>query len=136
MSHTWKRSRIYLAVLLIYVVLAVVLTWPLATHLFTHIPGSYNWAFDEYTFVWNSWWFRYSLLNLGESPLHSSYIFYPITVDLILYTYNFFNVLISFPLQPFLSLTAISNLTFLFSIAMSGFSAFLLAEYLLRTTEH
>jgi len=136
MSHTWKRSRIYLAVLLIYVILAVVLTWPLATHLFTHIPGSYNWAFDEYTFVWNSWWFRYSLLNLGESPLHSSYVFYPITVDLILYTYNFFNVLISFPLQPFLSLTAIGNLTFLFSLAMSGFSAFLLAEYLLRTTEH
>ncbi|MBN1139208.1 MAG: hypothetical protein JXM73_21700 [Anaerolineae bacterium] len=136
MSHTWKRSRIYLVVLLIYVILAVVLTWPLATHLLTHIPGSYNWAFDEYTFVWNSWWFRYSLLNLGESPLHSNYIFYPITVDLILFTYNFFNVVLSFPLQPFLPLTTISNLTFLFSIVMSGFSAFLLAEYLLRTTEH
>ena len=136
MSQTHSRTRIYLAVLLIYVILAVVLTWPLATHLFTHIPGSYNWAFDEYTFVWNSWWFRYSLLNLGESPLHSTHIFYPITVDLILYTYNFFNVLISFPLQPFLPLTVIGNLTFLFSIAMSGFSAFLLAEYLLRTTEH
>jgi hypothetical protein len=136
MSHNWKRSRIYLVVLLIYVVLALVLTWPLAMHLFTHIPGSYNWAFDEYTFVWNSWWFRYSLLNLGEHPLHSNYIFYPITVDLILFTYNLFNVLISFPLQPFLPLTTISNLTFLFSIVMSGFSAFLLAEYLLRTTEH
>ena len=136
MSLTWSRTRIYLIVLLIYVILAVVLTWPLAINLFTHIPGSYNWAFDEYTFVWNSWWFRYSLLNLGESPLHSSYIFYPITVDLILYTYNFFNVLISLPLQPFLPLTVIGNLTFLFSIAMSGFSAFLLAEYLLRTTDH
>lgn len=136
MTHTWSRSRIYLAVLLIYAVLAVVMTWPVATHLFTHVPGSYNWAFDEYSFVWNGWWFRHSLLTLGESPLHSSYIFYPITVDLILYTYNFFNVLISIPLQPFLPLTAIGNLTFLFSIAMSGFSAFLLAEYLLRTTEH
>jgi len=136
MTQTGKRSRTYLVVLLIYVILALVLTWPLATHLFTHIPGSYNWAFDEYTFVWNSWWFRYSLLNLGEHPLHSNYIFYPITVDLILFTYNLFNVLISFPLQPFLPLTTISNLTFLFSIVMSGFSAFLLAEYLLRTTEH
>ncbi len=136
MTHTWNRSRIYLAVLVIYVILALVLTWPLAMNLFTHIPGSYNWAFDEYTFVWNSWWFRYSLLNLGEHPLHSNYIFYPITVDLILFTYNLFNVAISFPLQPFLPLTTISNLTFLFSIAMSGFTAFLLAEYLLRTTEH
>ena len=53
MTHTWSRSRIYLAVLLIYAVLAVVMTWPVATHLFTHVPGSYNWAFDEYSFVWN-----------------------------------------------------------------------------------
>jgi hypothetical protein len=136
MSPRRKRSRIYLAVLAIYAVLAVVLTWPLATHLFTHIPGSYNWAFDEYTFVWNSWWFRYALMNLGENPLHSNYIFYPITVDLILFTYNLFNVLISVPLQAYLPLTTISNLTFLFSIVMSGFSAFMLAEYLLRNTPH
>ena len=79
----------------------------------THVPGSYTWAFDEYTFVWNTWWFRYSLFDLGQNPLYSTHTFYPLGIGLVLYTYNLFNALISLPLQPFLSLPAISNLTFL-----------------------
>ncbi|MBN1658865.1 MAG: hypothetical protein JXA93_10710, partial [Anaerolineae bacterium] len=110
-STDQKRRRFHLIVVALYAVLALVLTWPLARYLFTHVPGSYNWAFDEYTFVWNSWWFRYSLFNLDQNPLYSTHIFYPLGISLVLYTYNLFNALISLPLQPFLPLPAISNLT-------------------------
>ncbi len=121
-------------VLVIYAVLAVVLTWPLLSHLGTHVPGSYTWAFDEYTFVWNTWWFRYAILNLGQNPLYSTHTFFPLGISLVLYTYNLFNSLLSLPLQPFLPLPAISNLTFLLATVLSAYSVFLLVEYLLRNS--
>ena len=130
-----RRSRIHLLALIFYVILAVVLSWPLVQHLGTHVPGSYTWAFDEYTFLWNNWWLRYSLLDLGHNPLYSTYTFYPLGVSLVLYTYNLFNALISLPLQPFLSLPAISNLTFLLATVLSGYGTFLLVEYLISDTQ-
>jgi hypothetical protein len=129
------RRRTHLLVVALYTALAIVLTWPLVQHLGTHVPGSYNWAFDEYTFIWNSWWLRYSLFDLGQNPLQSGHIFYPLGISLVLYTYNLFNALLSLPLQSFLPLPAISNLTFLLATVLSGYGTFLLVEYLLRAKD-
>lgn len=130
-----RSVRLHLVVLVLYALLAVVTSWPLVRHLHTHVPGSDTWALDEYTFLWNTWWFRYSLLNLGQSPLHTDYIFYPLGVSLALYTYNLFNALLSLPLQPFLPLPAISNLTFLVSTVLSGYGTFLLVDSLIRRVQ-
>jgi len=119
-------------ILALYAALAVVLTWPLIQHLSTYVPGSDTWAFDEYTFLWNSWWFRYAITELHQNPLHSNYIFYPLGISLILYTYNFFNAIVSLPFQSFLSLPAINNLTFLLATALSGYGTFLLVRELLH----
>jgi hypothetical protein len=126
-----KRYRAHVVVLALYTLLALGLTWPLAAHLSTHIPGSAVWAFDESTFVWNMWWFKFSLLNLGQSPLHTDYIFYPLGIDLVLYTYNFFNALLGLPLQMVLPLPLASNLVILFAYVMSGYGGYLLVVYLL-----
>jgi hypothetical protein len=128
-----RVNRIHWVVLMLYLVLAVGLTWPLVLHLDTHVPGSDTWAFDEYTFVWNMWWFRHALVDLGQNPLISTHTFYPLGIDLAFYTYNLFNALVSLPLQGFLSLPAISNLLFLGATALSGYGMFLLLEYLLRS---
>ncbi len=130
-----RRNLTHVLVLVLYAILAVVLTWPLVRHLNTHVPGSYTWAFDEYTFIWNTWWFRHALFDLGQNPLYSAHIFYPLGISLVLYTYNLFNALLSLPFQPFLSLPAISNLTFLFATVLSAYGTFLLVEYLLRATD-
>ena len=135
MSATQRRNRVHGLVLALYTLLALVLTWPLMWHLSSHVPGSDTWAFDEYTFLWNSWWFRYSLF-LGQSPLYSTHTFYPTGISLALYTYNLFNAVISIPLQPFLPLPAISNLTFLFATVLSGYGAFLLTHSLLRNIQY
>jgi hypothetical protein len=135
MNRVWQhRTRIHILVLALYAAVAVVATWPLVRHFGTHLPGSATWAFDEYTFVWNMWWFRYSLLDLGQNPLYSSHTFYPLGVSLVLYTYNLFNALLSLPLQAFLPLPAISNLTFLLATILSGYGVFLLVDNLLRST--
>lgn len=115
----------------LYTLLALALTWPLATHLTTHAIGSAVWAFDEYTFVWNLWWFKFSLLNLGQTPLHTDYIFYPLGIDLVSYTLNLFNGMLGLPLQLALPLPLASNLVILFTYIMSGYGGYLLACYLL-----
>jgi len=115
----------------LYTIIALLLTYPLITHFTTHVPGTNIWAFDEYTFLWNIWWFKYSLLDLHTNPLFTAYIFYPLGISLALYTYNLFNALISLPLQPFLNLATISNLTLIFAFVFSGYGTYLLVLYLL-----
>jgi hypothetical protein len=131
MIRSVKRYRAHLLAVALYILLAVVLTWPLVLHITTHIPGSAVWAFDESTFVWNMWWFKFSLLDLGHSPLHTGYIFYPLGIDLVLYTFNFFNALLGLPLQMILPLPLVSNLVILFAYVMSGYGTYLLILYLL-----
>ena len=130
-----RRTLAHLLAVALYFVLALAATWPLVRYLGTHVPGSETWAFDEYTYVWNTWWLRYSLFDLGQNPLYSTHTFYPLGVSLALYTYNLFNALISLPLQPFLSLPAISNLTFLFATVLSGYGVFVLVETLLGSAQ-
>ena len=133
MIRSVKRYRAHLLAITLYTLLAVVLTWPLVLRITTHIPGSAAWAFDESTFVWNMWWFKFSLLDLGHSPLHTGYIFYPLGIDLVLYTFNFFNALLGLPLQMILPLPLASNLVILFAYVTSGYGAYLLVVYLLAT---
>jgi len=110
--------------------LTLALTYPLIAQITTHVPGSYLWAFDEYTFLWNIWWFKQSLLQLGQSPLATDYIFYPVGIGFALYTFTFFNAAVALPLTPFLPLALISNLITLGAFALSGYGAFLLARVL------
>ena len=126
-----KEYRAHLSALALYALFALALTWPLLLHLTTHIPGSAVWAFDESTFVWNMWWFKFSLLDLGQSPLHTDYIFYPLGIDLVLYTFNFFNALLGLPFQMVFPLPLASNLVILFSFVLSGYGTYLLVLYLL-----
>ena len=126
-----KGYRAHLRVLALYTLLSAILTWPLVAYIVTHIPGSAVWAFDESTFVWNMWWFKFSLLDLGQSPLYSDYIFYPLGIDLVLYTFNFFNAMLGLPLHLALPLPLASNLVIFFAYVMSGYGTYLLVLYLL-----
>jgi hypothetical protein len=126
-----KGYRAHLLILAFYGLLAIGLTWPLSLHLATHIPGSAQWAFDESTFVWNMWWFKFSLLDLQQSSLFTDYIFYPLGIDLVLYTYNLFNAMLGLPLQMVLPLPLASNLVILFAFVTSGYGAYLVVLYLL-----
>ena len=127
----------HLRVLGFYTVLAVLLSWPLIPRIFTHVPGVAQWAFDESTFVWNIWYFKHALVDNLSSPLQTDLIYYPLGIDLILYTYNFFHALIAQPLFLATNLPFASNIALLISTILSGFGTFLLTRYLLtRVTLH
>ncbi len=129
-----NHTRRHLLVAGVYLVLALILWWPLPAHLATHVPGSETWAFDEYTFVWNLWWFRHALLDLGVNPLHSDYIFYPLGIDLVLYTYNILNAAIALPLLDWLGPVLTSNLLLIGMTVLSGWGTWLLVRWLLWRT--
>lgn len=125
--------RTHLLALLILSALAVVLTWPLVTQITTHVPGSDIWAYDEYTFLWNIWYFQHALLDLHRSPLHTELLFYPLGLDLVLYTFNLMAAGLALPVVLATgNVPLASNLVNLASTVMGGFGAYLLALYLLR----
>ena len=62
------------ALLILFAVLSVAWTWPLARHLGTAIPGDPG---DNYSFVWNLWWMRHVLATPGLPYFHTTYLFHP-----------------------------------------------------------
>ena len=127
-----RTLRRHLLILGFYLLLAVILTYPLVLKFTTHVPGSDTWAYDEYTFIWNLWHFKASLIEGLVSPLHTELIYYPLGIDLILFTFNFFNALVALPLQMVFSLPMASNLTLMLSTVLSAYGTYLLVRYLLR----
>lgn len=108
----------------VYLVLSIVLTYPLVTRLATHIPGG---NVDEGAFLWNLWWVKQALLNLHANPLYTEIIFYPLGADLTLYTLNLLHGVLALPLTLTVGPIAASNVLFIFSFVLSGSAAYLLA---------
>ncbi len=126
-----KQTRLQLVILALYILLTLLLTFPWVLHFGSAFPGSATWAFDESTFVWNIWRFKHNLLDLQMSPLHTTDIFFPLGIDLVLYTYNFQNALLGLPILLGLNLTLASNFTILLAYVLSGYGTYLLIRYLL-----
>lgn len=123
--------RLHFSVLTLYTTLSLILTWPLIAQITTHVPGIAQWAFDESTFIWNIWYLKHTLVDQLSSPLHTDLIWYPLGIDLVLYTYNFFHALIAQPLALAVNLPFGSNVALLLSTVLSGYGTFLLVRYLL-----
>ncbi len=126
--------RTHLLALLLYSLLAVALTWPLVTQITTHVPGSDTWAYDEYTFLWNIWYFKHALIDQISTPLYTDLLFFPVGMGLVMYTFNLLAAALALPLHlaggniPFAS-----NFVNLASTALAGYGTFLLVLHLLRS---
>ena len=125
-----NSSRRNLLILLLFIGLALVLTWPLPLNIMTHAPGD---GIDDPALAWNLWWTKTSFVDrAGESGLvHNPFVgdsmFHPININLAFYTLTLWNGALSIPLQSAVSLILTNNLLLLSSFALSGFGAYLLA---------
>lgn len=111
-----------------YIALSIIMTWPLVMHLKNARPGAPG---DGSGFLWGYWFVKYSLSH-GLSPWHTDLLFYPLGVSVAYNTTQWFNSLLSWPLQDWLGLTAAYNVLFLFSVAGSAFALYLLVTSLCR----
>ena len=115
--------------ILTYLVLALALTWPLAAHFGSHVPGNGS---DDPPLTWNLWWVPHAALSLKTSPFDCDYLFYPLGINLAFYTHTVLNGMLSIPIQAMVGLIPASNVLLLSSFVLSGYGAFLLVLYLLK----
>mgnify|MGYP005852161585 CR=1 FL=1 len=138
MKPLLSRLGIHAAILGCYVLLASALTYPVAFHLTTHIPIVHQipgWApgdGDPWHSLWGLWFAKYSLFERGRLPLFTDDIFYPRGVDLGYATWVMVPLLLSLPLVSLIGLVATYNVLILASLALAGYSAFLLVHHLTK----
>ena len=129
----FQRHRL---ILLLFTLLALVLTWPLAAHITTHVPGD---GIDDPALAWNLWWVKVSFVDrageagLVHNPFDGDAMFHPIGINLAFYTLTLLNGVLSIPLQSAFSLILTNNLLLLSSFVISGYGAYLLALTFLAT---
>lgn len=116
--------RRYVWVLLAYLLLSLLLTWPLAAHFATHVPGD---GIDDPALAWNLWWAKHALVDHPQNPFIVSWQFWPVGINLAFYTLTLLNGALGVPLQTMFGLIPTYNLLLLSSFVLGGFGAYLLA---------
>ncbi|RME64229.1 MAG: hypothetical protein D6790_03520, partial [Caldilineae bacterium] len=117
-------------VLVLYSLLALAFTWPLAARFTTHVPGD---GIDDPALAWNLWWIKARLVDqLRADIFHVDWMFWPVQINLGFYTLTPLNGLLSIPLQVSWGLVPGANLVLLSSYILGGFGAYLLARDALR----
>lgn len=119
-------------VALVYTGLTVMITWPVAGHLFDAVAGFEG--RDSFQHVWYQWWLKETLLELGVWPDHLTHLYYPLRADHPVLALHPYVPLASLPLTLLLGPLASYNLAFLLSFILSGFAGYLLCRYLCRQT--
>jgi hypothetical protein len=121
-----KPKRQHILTLIVYVLVSVAMTWPVAAHLGTHLPGGGD---DVWVHQWTFWWVKESIVK-GYNPLHTHLLFYPDGVSLATHNFAWLNIAAWLPLQAILGNNAAYSLLFIAAFALNGFSMFLLAREL------
>jgi len=126
-----SRFRADVFALVAYSALALALTFPLVLHFTTHVPGDGG---DDPALAWNLWWVPYAIINLGQSPIYTQHMFYPIGINLAFYTLTYLNAFLSIPLQYATNLVIATNANVWFSFVVGGFGAYLLVKYVFQVS--
>ena len=123
------RSRVcvggakQVGVLFFFLILALVMTYPLAAH-FTH--GVLGPPGDNFEYLYKLWWFKRALFDLGVSPFFTPDVFYPEGYYLALHEMSLANISLGMPLTILCGETISYNALVLLSFMLSGFAAYLL----------
>ncbi|MDH4208650.1 MAG: hypothetical protein OEV76_07235, partial [Anaerolineae bacterium] len=127
---SWREHAVVLG---LYLVLTVLLTYPLIIHFPSHVPGDGS---DDPALAWNLWWVKHAVVDLHANPLLCDYMFYPLGIDLTFYTLTIINGFTSVPLQPLIGLVSANNVLVLATFVLSAYGAYLLSRYLLPKDTH
>ena len=125
----WRRLRRKrlatetLPAALLFLVLTLVATWPLAQHLRTQVIGPFYG--DNLEYIWKIWWVKHALLDLGRSPWIHPDVYYPYGYPLAYGEITPIHTFLGVPLTALLGPIATYNLFILGSVALSGFFTYL-----------
>jgi hypothetical protein len=129
--NKWLRLHLKdLAVVGAYIVLTLVMTWPLASQLGTHLPGRGD---DLLVRYWNRWWIK-RVLTQGGDLFYTDMIFYPTGVNLLYHNIAWANIALWLPLEPLVGGIVAFNLIYLLNLCLCAVTMYVLARYLTRST--
>ncbi len=124
-----RRGRLSaLAALIGYLLLTLALTYPLVREFTRAIPGD---GFDGWQNYWNLWWVKVALLDQHTHPWFTGLLYHPTGVSLLFHTLNAFNGFTFLPVQLAWGLLPAYNSVVVFSFALGGLGAYLLARQVL-----
>ncbi len=112
------------AVLSLYLLLTLIMTYPIAFS-----PGEHYSIHNDYLQgLWNFWWFRESLVELGRNPYFTDYLFYPTGISLAFHTLSITNAAMALPLLSVVDLATAYNIVYLVTFVLSGLGSYLLVH--------
>jgi hypothetical protein len=111
-------------VLFFYLMLALLATYPLVSHLATGVLGPPG---DNFEYLYKLWWFKRALFDLGVSPFFTADVFYPQGYHLALHEMSLANISLGMPLTLCCGEISSYNGLALLSFVLSGFGMYVLA---------
>ena len=123
-----KPRRAWLAcfLILVYLALTLLFTYPLAWHFGTHHVGEAGG--DAKVYLWNYWWVKKALFELGTSPFETNLIFHPIGIGLSLHTLAAAQGVVFAPLSEVIGSTAAANSILVWTFLASALATYALAR--------
>ena len=112
-------------VLWLYLLAALLMTFPLVLRLRSALPAGSGDIWQNY---WNFWWWKTSLFELQQSPYHSQYLFHPSGADLAFHTHSPFNMIVGMPVNLVWGEAAAYNFCILLGLWIAGWGMYLLVR--------
>ena len=133
-SRNYKsKTKEHVLVLLLFIVLTSLLTYPVITQLTTHVAG---YGGDNFQFIWNIWHINQTLMRDGTifDIFYTDYQFYPYGTSLAFHTLSLTNTLfLAFPMTLITdNLVVIYNILFFLTFILAGYGMYLLTYYLVK----
>lgn len=123
-----RRAARACLLILVYLALTFSFTYPLAWHFDTHHVGEAEG--DAKMYLWNYWWVKKALFELGESPFQTDMIFHPIGIGLSLHTLSAAQGVAYAPLSTLTGPTVAANLIVVWTFMASALATYALARRL------
>ena len=114
MSDRIRRWMLPLVIFLGYAAVTVIMTWPVAARLGTHLVGTGD---DMWVQYWNNWWVK-RILTEGGSVYSTRMLFYPQTVSLVYHNFGWVNIAAWLVIEPIVGGIAAHNLVYLTNITL------------------
>jgi len=120
--------RPWLLATIVYLLITVIVTYPVISQLNTHIAGESTG--DALEFVWSMWWWKYALIDIQQNPLNINVINYPHGMYFPLLPLMSQVFVLALPLTALTSPIFSYNIVFLLSFVLSGLSGYILCTEL------
>jgi hypothetical protein len=111
---------------LFFLVLTLIFLRPVVFHFFDQVSGTG----DTYEYVWRLWWFKYTLIDVGQSPWLVPFVYYPTGYQLAYSELTPTNTIFGLPFTLSLGEYSAHNALLFLDFFLTGFTTFLLARQL------